>query len=166
MSQGDQSPLFYYLNSDMTDKTTIENIVNEYIKGTGIFLVAVKVSTANRISVLADTKNGITIEECALLHRHIEIRLDREKEDFELLVSSPGLDMPFLVSEQYHKNEGRMVEVITTDGEKYSGILKQVTAGGFELETEVKIKGKGKEKKDLSFNLDKLKSTRIVLIIK
>lgn len=150
----------------MTDKTTIENIVNEYIKGTGIFLVAVKVSTANRISVLADTKNGITIEECALLHRHIENRLDREKEDFELLVSSPGLDMPFLVSEQYHKNEGRMVEVITTDGEKYSGILKQVTAGGFELETEVKIKGKGKEKKDLSFNLDKLKSTRIVLIIK
>ncbi len=150
----------------MTDKTTIENIVNEYIKGTGIFLVAVKVSTANRISVLADTKNGITIEECALLHRHIENRLDREKEDFELLVSSPGLDMPFLVSEQYHKNEGRMVEVITTDGEKYSGILKQVTAGGFELETEVKIKGKGKEKKDLSFNLDKVKSTRIVLIIK
>lgn len=150
----------------MTDKTKIESIVNEYIKDSDVFLVAVKVSTANRITVLADTKKGITIDECALLHRHIENHLDRDKEDFELLVSSPGLDMPFLVPEQYLKNEGKMAEVITSDGEKHTGILKNVTAGGFELETEVKVKGKGKEKKDLSFNLDQVKSTRVVLVIK
>ena len=50
--------------------------------------------------------NGITIDECASLHRHIENNLDREKEDFELQVSSPGLDMPFAVIDQYYKNEG------------------------------------------------------------
>ena len=36
---------------------------------------------------------------------------------------------------------------------KYSGILKNVTSGGFELETEVKVKGKDKEIKEISFNL-------------
>ena len=86
--------------------------------------------------------------------------------DFELQVSSPGLDMPFGVIEQYHKNEGKKVEVITIDGEKFTGTLKNVTSGGFELETEVKIKGRGKEIKEISFNLDQVKATKTVLTIK
>ena len=141
-------------------------MIEEFIKGTGLFLVAVKVSSANRITVLADKNEGITIEECVAIHRHIENNLDREKEDFELQVSSPGLDLPFGVIEQYIKNQGRKVEVIENDGSKITGTLKNVTAGGFELETEVKIKGKGKELKDVSFNFDQVKSTRVILTIK
>ena len=150
----------------MTDKEYIKGLVEEFIKGTGLFLVAVKVSSANRITVLADKNDGITIDECVAIHRHIENNLDREKEDFELQVSSPGLDLPFGVIEQYYKNEGRKVEVIDNDGSKFTGILKNVTAGGFELETEVKIKGKTKELKDISFNFDQVKTTRVILTIK
>jgi ribosome maturation factor RimP len=150
----------------MTDKEHIKGLIEEFIKGTGLFLVAVKVSSANRITVLADKNEGITIEECVAIHRHIENNLDREKEDFELQVSSPGLDLPFGVIEQYIKNQGRKVEVIENDGSKITGTLKNVTAGGFELETEVKIKGKGKELKDVSFNFDQVKSTRVILTIK
>ena len=150
----------------MTEKNDIEKIVNEFIKGTGIFLVAVKVNSANRITVLADTLKGITIDECASIHRHIEKSFDREVEDFELQVSSPGLDMPFGVIEQYYKNEGRKVDVIDNTGTKFSGFLKNVTSGGFELETEVKVKGKTKEIKELSFNFDQVKSTRVILTIK
>jgi len=136
------------------------------MKGTDLFLVAVKVSSANRITVLADKKESITIDECAALHRHIENSLDREKEDFELQVSSPGLDLPFSVIQQYYKNEGRKVEVVDNDGVKYTGKLKNITSGGFDLETEVKAKGKTKEIKDLSFNFEQVKSTRVILIIK
>jgi ribosome maturation factor RimP len=150
----------------MIEKGHIENVVNEFIKGTDIFLVAVRTSSANKITVLADTMKGITIDECADLHRHIEKSLDRNAEDFELQVSSPGLDMPFGVIEQYQKNEGKKVEVVNNDGEKFTGILKNVTTGGFELETEVKVKGKGREIKELSFNLDQVKSTKTVLTIK
>lgn len=150
----------------MIDKEYIKGLVEELIKGTELFLVAVKVSSANRITVLADKNDGITIDECVLIHRHIENNLDREKEDFELQVSSPGLDLPFGVIEQYYKNQGRKVEVIETDGSKITGILKNVTAGGFELETEVKIKGKTREKKDISFNFDEIKTTRVILTIK
>ena len=150
----------------MTDKEYIKGLVEEFIKGTGLFLVAVKVSSANRITVLADKNEGITIDECVAIHRHIENNLDREKEDFELQVSSPGLDLPFGVIEQYYKNEGRKVEVTENEGSKFSGILKNVTAGGFELETEVKVKGKSKELKDISFNYDQVKTTRVILTIK
>lgn len=149
----------------MIEKGKIETLVNEFIKGTDIFLVSVKTGNGNRISILADTMKGITIDECAALHRYLEKQLDRNIEDFDLLVSSPGIDMPFSVIEQYHKNEGKKVEVVDTDGMKYTGRLKNVTAGGFELETEVRIKGKGKEKKDISFNLDQVKSTKELLVI-
>jgi ribosome maturation factor RimP len=150
----------------MTDKEYIKGLVEEFIKGTGLFLVAVKVSSANRITVLADKNEGITIDECVAIHRHIENNLDREKEDFELQVSSPGLDLPFGVIEQYYKNQGKKVEVTDNDGTKLSGTLKNVTAGGFELETEVKTKGKTKELKDISFNFDQVKTTRVILTIK
>jgi len=150
----------------MIDRAKIEESVKEYIRGTGLFLVALKVSSSNKITVLADTKQGITIEECALLHRNIEKNLDRDVEDFELQVSSPGLDMPFGVIEQYYKNEGKKVSVVDNEGLKYTGILKNVTKGGFDLETEVKVKGKAKVVKDVPFNFDDIKSTRIVLTIK
>ena len=78
----------------------------------------------------------------------------------------PDWIFPFIVLEQYFKNEGKKIEVIDTEGVKYTGILKNVTSGGFELETEVKVKGKSRERKDISFNFDGVKSARVVLIIK
>jgi len=150
----------------MIEKDKIEESVREYIRGTDLFLVAVKVSASNKITVLTDRNGGITIDECALLHRHIEKSLDRDTEDFELQVSSPGLDMPFGVIEQYYKNEGQRVSVIDNEGMKYTGILKNVTKGGFDLETEVKVRGKAKEINVVPFNFDQIKATRIVLTIK
>lgn len=150
----------------MIDKQVIKNIVEEYMKGTNLFLVGVKVSSSNSITVLADTNEGITIDECALIHRHIENNLDREKEDYDLQVSSPGLDLPFAVIEQYRKNEGKKIEVVDTEGSKCAGILKNVNNGGFELQAEIKVKGRPKELKDISYNFENVKSARIVLIIK
>jgi len=141
----------------MIEKQKIQGLVEEFINGTGLFLVSVKVSNANRITVLADKNEGITIDECAAIHRYIENGLDREKEDFELQVSSPGLDVPFTVMEQYYKNEDRKVEVTDNEGSKYIGNLKNITKGGFELETKLKL---------LSFNFEQIKSTRVILTIK
>jgi ribosome maturation factor RimP len=149
----------------MIEKSEIEKLVSEFINGTGIFLVAIKVSSSNRITVLVDTMQGIRIDECAALHRHLEKNLVRDTEDYELQVSSPGLDMPFGVIEQYYKNEGRRIEVIDTDDTKFDGILKYVTGGGFELETEVRVKGKPKEINDISFNFDQVKSAKVFLTI-
>jgi hypothetical protein len=74
--------------------------------------------------------------------------------------------MPFGVIEQYYKNEGRMVAVLDNEGLKYTGVLRNVTTGGFDLETEVKDKGKVKRIKEIPFNFDQIKSVKIVLTIK
>jgi len=150
----------------MIEKSKIEKIVNELIKEKDIFLVSVKVSSSNRIMVFVDTMKGIIIDECVALHHHIEQNLDPDIEDYELQISSPGIDIPFGVIEQYYKNEGKQVEVVDNEGSRFTGSLKNVTNGGFELETEVKIKGKSKERKDISFNFDQVKSTKELFSIK
>ncbi len=150
----------------MAGQKEIEEMVEGFIDGTGLFLVSVKVSSSGRIKVMVDRNEGITIDECAALHRQMEMSLGRDREDFELQVSSPGLDTPFLVIEQYYKNEGRKVEVTDHEGSKFEGTLKNVTDGGFELSTEIRAKGKPKEIKDISFNFEDVKSTRIVITIK
>jgi ribosome maturation factor RimP len=150
----------------MIDKIKIVNLVKEFISGTDLFLVAVKVSSAGKITVLADNNEGITIDECVSISRYIEKNINRDDEDYELMVSSPGIEMPFMVLEQYNKNIGKKVEVTDYEGTKIYGMLKNVTSGGFEIETEVKIKGKAAEKKEVSFNYDQVKSTREVLSFK
>jgi ribosome maturation factor RimP len=164
--RGPESPILLSVFANMADKEYIKELAEGFAKETGLFLVGVRVSSSNRITVLADKNEGITIDECAALHRHIESHLDREKEDFELQVSSPGLDSPFQVLEQYLKNEGKKIEVVDTEGSKLTGILRNVTPGGFELEAEVKVKGKQKELKEISFNFDQVKSARVILTIK
>lgn len=163
---GTRVPYFIIRHQSMIDKVKIENLVKEFTAGTGLFLVAVKISSSGKIIILADKKGGITIEECASISRFIESRLNRDEEDFELQVSSPGLNVPFIVKEQYYKSEGKIVEVTDDEGKKFSGLLKNVNEGGFEIETEVRTKGKGKDKRDLSFNYDQIKSTREVVSFK
>jgi ribosome maturation factor RimP len=167
---GLKSPILLSFILKMIEKVKIENLVKEYIGGTELFLVAVRISSTGRITILVDRKEGITIDECARLSRFIENNLDRNVEDYELQVSSPGMDMPFLVKEQYYKNEGKQIEVIDFSGIRLTGILKNVTEGGFELETVVKTKNHGKsksiEKKDISFNYEEVKSAREIVLFK
>ena len=76
-----------------------------------LYEVITKISADNRISVFIDSLKGININDCAVLSRLLEDQLDREKEDFELTVSSAGLDQPFIVIEQYKKNIGKQIKV-------------------------------------------------------
>ncbi|HKL67487.1 MAG TPA: hypothetical protein VJ877_06305, partial [Bacteroidales bacterium] len=83
----------------MINKKTVKNLVDSYIGDKDIFLVDIRISTTNKITVLVNKPSGITIDECAAMSRHIESALDRDEEDFELSVSSPGLSEAFRVRE-------------------------------------------------------------------
>lgn len=57
----------------------------------GLVLVDVKVNKANNIKVFfRATGRPVCIDDCVALSRHIESGLDRDKEDFSLMVSSAG----------------------------------------------------------------------------
>lgn len=124
----------------MINEKLISNIVQLAIAGTDKFLVEVKVRTGNRIMVFVDSDTLLTIADCAGLSKFIESHLDRETEDFELSVSSPGIDMPYRNTRQYLKNIGREVSVITNDGIKRIGSLVAADELGLELLEVIKIK--------------------------
>ena len=124
----------------MINEKLISNIIQLAIGGTDKFLVEVKVRTGNRIMVFVDSDTLLTIDDCAGLSKFIESHLDRESEDFELSVSSPGIDMPYRNIRQYLKNIGREVSVITNDGIRRIGTLVSADQQGLGLLEAIKIK--------------------------
>jgi len=127
-------------------KQTIEQIVGEYLKDTECELVKVEVSGDNDIQVVVDSLRGVDLDFCAELSRHLEAKLNRDKEDFSLEVSSMSLTDPFVTPLQFRKNFGNPVIVTLQDGRKQKGILTDVTDTDFELETEEKVQVEGKKR--------------------
>ncbi len=127
----------------MIDKNIIENLAKEKIDDTEIFLVEIKVDTNNNIKVFIDSKNGVSVDDCIGISRHIEHSLDREEEDFALEVSSPGIGTPFKVFEQYEKVLGKTIEVILKTGEKNQGVLSELNKENFTIKYQVKEKPEG-----------------------
>ena len=124
----------------MITESAIKQLVEEKIEGTDMFLVSVKVLPSNRIKVFVDAVNGLDVKACVQISRHIEGSLDREKEDFELEVSSPGLSEPFQHPLQYQKNVGRGIKVLTNDGSRAKGKLVKFESNTITIEPETKKK--------------------------
>ena len=98
---GLKAPSFIqFLYKKMIEEERVQQLAREKVLELGGFLVSAKVSEQNVINVFVDKAVGISIRECLQISRYIENELDREIEDFDLSVSSPGLTNPFLVKEQ------------------------------------------------------------------
>lgn len=152
----------------MIKKQTIVDLIEEHFAGTDKFLVDVKVLTGNKIEIYIDAPNHVMIADCVALSRHIEGSLDREKEDFELQVSSPGATESFKVLNQYKKYIGTKVKVVTKEGAKHEGILKSANDNEFVIEEtrrEKKIVGKGNHTvvEDVTLTYNQIKETKSVL---
>ena len=126
----------------MTKKEYISRLADECLSGSDRFVVGINISIENRIMVFIDGDNGVTISDCVELSRYIENTLDREKEDFELNVSSSGVDQPFVFLRQYINNINNKVQVLTVDGKIITGILKNANKDEIELLEEIKLKNK------------------------
>ncbi len=109
------------------DKVSLLGLIKDKLEGTDKFLVDMQISKDNRIKVAIDGDNGITIDDCVELSRYIESHLNRDEEDFELNVSSAGIDTPLKQHRQYVKNIGRQIQVLTTDGATTQGKLTEVS---------------------------------------
>jgi ribosome maturation factor RimP len=152
----------------MITVSLINEIVSKIIGQKGLFIVEVSVMPGNKIIVLVDSMKGVLISDCIALSRSIEQHLNRDVEDFELEVSSPGLTKPFKVIQQYLKNIGQNVEVLLKNGQKLTGKLISVKNDNFCLEVQKKIKHEGKKKPEIiteekNFTFNEVKTTNIVI---
>ncbi len=132
----------------MIDKQQIIDAVNAAIEDTELFLVEVNVSADNRVVVEIDAADGVDIDECVKVSQAVRAAVDPEVEDYELEVGSVGLTTPFKVIEQYVKNLGNRVDVITRDGRKISGRLVEVNTidRRFTIEVTEKVKEEGRKR--------------------
>ncbi|SRR6056297_3254890 len=148
----------------------IEQLLDR-IMDESMFLVDVKVSPSNVIQVFIDSFNGLTIDECVSISRQLEQGLDRDADDFELQVSSPGLSESFKVKAQYLKNQGREVEIETNGGLRVTGLLEKAGDQGVVVKTSGREKVEGHKKKQLvekehSFDYGEIKSAKVVVSFK
>ena len=155
------SPIFY--TSKMIAEERVKELAITKVKELGGFLVSAKVHIQNVISVFVDKAEGISIRECLQISRFIEQELDREIEDFQLSVSSPGLTNPFLVKEQYCKNIGKQIVVKLKNGKKVKGKLLSFDES-IVLETSKKEKGKKQIKTEEKIISSKeIKETKLII---
>ncbi len=152
----------------MISKALVEDLVKQKIEGTNIYIVDIAISAANKITIEIDKPEGILIADCLAVSRQVEGNLDREKEDFELMVSSPGIDQPFKILKQYQKYIGKKVSTKTTTGNKYTGILEEANEEQIKISEEVKekIPGKSKKisvKKEHIIPFSEIKETKLVI---
>jgi ribosome maturation factor RimP len=108
------------------DNFKLLEIIDTYLEGTPFFLVELKVKTGNRIMVFIDGDQGVSIDDCVNLSRHIESKLDRNIEDYSLEVSSAGADTPLKFKRQYPKHIGRTLQVKHNDNSEFRGELVAV----------------------------------------
>ncbi len=130
----------------MITEKHIASLVETFLEGSDQFVVSIRVTPQNKILVHIDGDQGVTIDDCVKLSRHIEQQLDRDKEDFELEVSSVGVGHPLQLPRQYRNNIGRRLAILDVHDKRVKGKLAQVDAGGITLEKDKPTKAKKKKK--------------------
>lgn len=158
----------------MISKKKVAGLIFDRIEelDNGLFVVSLDISSTNRISVELDKHvGGVSVKDCMSVSRNVEHNLDREEQDFELHVSSAGLDQGLRVYAQYKKNVGRDVKVKLHEGGKVEGKMIEATPDQITIQTTRKERIEGRKKKetiveDLVFEMDKVKETKIVISFK
>ncbi len=110
-----------------------------------LFLVEVKMLPNNKLIIHVDGDEGISIQDCVAISRHVGFHLEEEnviEQAYNLEVSSPGVGEPLKLNRQYVKNIGRTLSIKFKDGLKKEGKLLEVTEDNLILEESVKEKGK------------------------
>jgi len=158
-------PFFYWMQTLVITKQHITALAESFLKDSGNYLIDVKVSASNKIAVLIENDQHVAIQDCINLSRHIEHSLDREQEDFELEVSSPGIDQPFRHERQYLKYAGQEVEIKLRNGLKHKGILSLQAGNAISL---MPSKSKTSKKinipsEPVTFSLNDILETRLVI---
>ena len=131
----------------MIDTKSVIEIAERHLADSDMFVVECKVSPMGDIELLIDSDTAVKLEDCAALNRAIEAELDREVEDYSLMVASAGIGSELKQLRQYKKILGSSVEVLLKDGMKILAKLDDANEEGITLSYEEKQLVEGKKRK-------------------
>ena len=103
--------------------------------------------------------------------RNIEHNLDREQTDFELHVSSAGLDKPVRHINQFAKNVGRSFKVQPETGAQFEAELIKMSDDNLVFKQRLQVRDEVKKKKVwveefIELPYDQIKEAKIVISFK
>jgi ribosome maturation factor RimP len=129
-------------------KQNIEKFAADSLPDKDLFIVGINVSDSavkQKITIIADGDNGISIDQCATLSRRVGRRIEEaygEEVSYTLEVTSPGADQPLQYPRQYKRHVGRKLKIVMQDGTEKTGTLEDVSETGINLLEEIKDKKK------------------------
>jgi len=154
----------------MNNREIIEAWLAPQMEEMGCFLVDVRINPSiNKYEIYIDSATSITIEQCTIVSRFVEFQMDNDNrfsEKYSLDVSSPGMENPFKVQQQYDKNIGKTIEVVLVNGIKKEGLLKRADGKVLHLEVHHPPKKKGmKPEVELeTYGFEEIKSVKKKII--
>ena len=131
----------------MIDVKLVTEIAERHLEGSDMYVVECKISPMGEIELLIDSDTAVKLEDCAALNRAIEAELDREVEDYSLMVASAGIGSELKLLRQYNKIIGSSVEVLLKDGIKLLAKLNSADEAGIAISYEEKQVVEGKKRK-------------------
>jgi len=134
-----------------------------------LFLVEVKMLPNNKLIIHVDGDEGISIQDCAAISRHVGFHLEEEntiEKAYNLEVSSPGVGEPLRLKRQYVKNIGRELSVKLTSGEIKEGELLSVDENSITIAAKVKEKGKKVQLAETSIDFNNITETKVLISFK
>ncbi len=124
-------------------RNCVSRVITESVgtRGEGAYLIDIKVkgkASARKIEILLDADDGIRIHQCAYVSRRVREQIEGDDElleligeNFDMIVSSPGLGEPIIIPRQYIRHVGKLLRVtfIGADGEpvELAGHLQEVS---------------------------------------
>jgi len=151
------------------EKRVIELIEEKISDRPELFLVEVKMLPNNKLIIHVDGDEGISIQDCAAISRHVGFHLEEEntiEKAYNLEVSSPGVGEPLKLKRQYQKNIGRDLSVKLTGGDIIEGKLLSMTDTAITIEAKVKEKGKKAQLVETSLEFDNIIETKVLISFK
>ena len=154
----------------MNIEKRVKELVEEKIADKpNLFLVDIKMHSNGKLMILVDGDNGIGIDDCVAISRHVGFHLEEEnviETAYNLEVSSPGIDTPLTSARQYAKNVGRTLAIKMADGAKREGKLTGITEDAIIVEEIIKEKGKKAETVESVIPIDKITETKVLISFK
>lgn len=117
------------------------------------------------LRVYADKEGGINIDDCVLISRALEARLDEEdkiKDAYILEVSSPGLTRPLKKDKDFKRSIGKLVEIKLYKAHNGSKELCGVLEGYDE--TTITIMNDDDDHEEITLNRNEISMIRLAFV--
>ena len=151
------------------EKRVVELVEEKIADRPELFLVEVKMLPNNKLIIHVDGDEGISIQDCVAISRHVGFHLEEEnviEKAYNLEVSSPGVGEPLKLQRQYLKNIGREVSIKLAAGDKKEGKLVSVGDNSLTIEETIKEKGKKARVEETTIELNNVTEIKVLISFK